>query len=30
MLLRRPVLCLDDIDIYWDNVGGQLADAAIE
>ena len=23
-------MCLDDIDIYWDNVGGELADAAIE
>jgi len=27
---RLGTLCPDDIDIYWDNVGGELADAAIE
>ena len=27
---RLGALCPDDIDIYWDNVGGELADAAIE
>ena len=27
---RLGVLCPDDIDIYWDNVGGELAAAAIE
>ena len=27
---RLGTLCPDGIDIYWDNVGGELADAAIE
>ena len=27
---RLETLCPDGIDIYWDNVGGELADAAIE
>ena len=27
---RLEPLCPDGIDIYWDNVGGELADAAIE
>ena len=27
---RLETLCPDGIDIYWDNVGGELADAALE
>jgi len=27
---RLGTLCPDGIDIYWDNIGGELADAAIE